>query len=48
MFSDRDFDEVSVALAESSNELVVMRVKIGLKDEDVDHRSRLLRVSLAV
>lgn len=46
MFRDRGFDEVSVVLAESSSELVVvMKVKIGLEGEGVDNR---LRVILAV
>ena len=46
MFRDRGFGEVSVVLAESSSELVVvMKVKIGLEGEDVDNR---LRVILAV
>ena len=38
-------DEVSVVLAESSSELVITKVKIGLEGEDVDNR---LRVILAV
>lgn len=46
MFRDRGFDEMSVVLAESSSELVVvMKVKIGLEGEGVDNR---LRVILAV
>ena len=45
MFRDRGFDEVSVVLAESSSELVITKVKIGLEGEDVDNR---LRVILAV
>ena len=42
---EEGFDEVSVVLAESSSELVITKVKIGLEGEDVDNR---LRVILAV